>query len=91
MSILEVKNLKTYFYTSDGVTKAVDDISFEIEKGKVFGIVGESGSGKTLTALSIIKLIPEGASIVGGNILFSGLTISSQRGGLKYVVLRTVA
>ena len=68
MNILHVKNLKTYF----SQVKAVDDVSFEIEKNKVFGLVGESGSGKTLTALSIIKLIPEGASIIGGNILFNG-------------------
>lgn len=72
MNILEIKNLKIYFYTSDGIVKAVEDISFEIEKGKVFGIVGESGSGKTLTAVSILKLISWPGKIVGGEILFKG-------------------
>ena len=71
MKILQVRDLKIYFKTIHGITKAVDGVNFEIEKNKVFGLVGESGSGKTLTALSIIKLIPEGASIVGGNILFN--------------------
>ena len=70
-NILEVKNLKIYFYTSDGIVKAVEDISFEIEKGKVFGIVGESGSGKTLTAVSILKLISWPGKIMGGKILFN--------------------
>ncbi len=77
MNILEVKNLKVYFKTIYGhnIAKAVDNVSFEIEKNKVFGLVGESGSGKTLTALSIINLIPEGASIVSGKILFNGADI----------------
>ncbi|MDO8524932.1 MAG: ABC transporter ATP-binding protein [Candidatus Omnitrophota bacterium] len=71
MNILEVKNLKIYFRAAEEPVKAVDGVSFEIEKNKVFGLVGESGSGKTLTALSILKLIPEGASIVDGSILFN--------------------
>lgn len=71
-NILQVKNLKTYFYTSGGVIKAVDDVSFDIERNKVFGLVGESGSGKTLTALSILKLINPPGKIMGGKILFDG-------------------
>ena len=71
MNILQVSNLKTYFYTSQGVVKAVDGVSFNIEKGKVFGIVGESGSGKTLTALSILKLISFPGKIVDGQIIFN--------------------
>jgi len=75
MSILEVKNLCTYFDTPHGVVKAVDDISFGIEKGEVFGIVGESGSGKTMTALSILKLISPPARILGGKVLFNGTNL----------------
>ncbi|MFA6321414.1 MAG: ABC transporter ATP-binding protein [Candidatus Omnitrophota bacterium] len=74
-NILEIKNLKVYFNASQQPVKAVDGVSFAIEKNKVFGLVGESGSGKTLTALSILKLIPEGGSIVDGEILFNGTDI----------------
>lgn len=74
--LLEVKNLKTYFYTDDGVSKAVDDVSFELEKGETLGIVGESGCGKSVTSLSIMRLIasPPG-KIAGGEILFKGKDI----------------
>lgn len=71
-NILQVNNLKTYFYTSHGVVRAVDDATFAIEEGEVFGLVGESGSGKTLTALSVLKLIPRSGKIIGGEILFKG-------------------
>jgi ABC-type dipeptide/oligopeptide/nickel transport system ATPase component len=74
MTILEVKNLKIYFNVPGGVVKAVDDVSFDIEKGKVFGIVGESGSGKTLTALSILKLISWPGNIAGGSVIFNPST-----------------
>ena len=56
--LIEVKNLKTYFYTESGTAKAVDGVSFDIYKGEVLGIVGESGSGKSVTSLSINRLIP---------------------------------
>ena len=71
--LLEVKNLKTYFYTDDGVSKAVDDVSFSLDKGQTLGLVGESGCGKSVSALSIMQLIasPPG-KIVGGEILFEG-------------------
>ena len=75
--MLQVKNLKTYIYTSHGITKAIDDGSFDIRKGEVFGLVGESGSGKTMTALSILKLIPRQAGIVGGEILFKGVNLAN--------------
>jgi oligopeptide transport system ATP-binding protein len=65
--------LKTYFETEDGVVKAVDGISFELERGETLGIVGESGSGKSVTNLSIIRLIPEPPGrIVSGEIIFDG-------------------
>ncbi|MBE2254962.1 MAG: ABC transporter ATP-binding protein [Ignavibacteria bacterium] len=71
--LLEVKNLRTYFYTDDGVSKAVDDVSFDLDKGETLGIVGESGCGKSVTSLSIMRLIatPPG-KIAGGEILFKG-------------------
>ena len=74
-NVLEVKGLKTYFHTPDGEVKAVDDISFDLHKGEVFGLVGESGSGKTLTALSILRLITPPGEIVSGNITFNGTDI----------------
>ncbi len=69
MNLLEVKNLKTYFYSDAGVNKAVDDVSFEIPKGKTVCIVGESGSGKSITSLSIMRLIEHPGKIEGGEIL----------------------
>lgn len=71
--LLEVKNLKTYFYTDEGVVKSVDDVSFDVEKGKTLGIVGESGCGKSITSLSIMQLVetPPG-KIVGGEIIYQG-------------------
>ncbi len=72
MTLLEVEDLRTYFYTMDGVVKAVDGVSFGVEKGRAFGLAGESGSGKTTTALSIMRLIKSPGRIVGGRILFDG-------------------
>ena len=71
--LLEVKNLRTYFETDDGVFKAVDGISFELKRGETLGIVGESGSGKSVTNLSIIRLIPDPpGKIASGEIIFNG-------------------
>jgi peptide/nickel transport system ATP-binding protein len=71
--ILEVKNLRTSFFTDDGEVKAVDGVDFSIEKGKTIGIVGESGSGKSITSLSILRLLQEPAGkVVGGEIIFKG-------------------
>jgi len=73
MALLEVNDLKTHFFTREGVVQAVDGISFSLEKGKTLGIVGESGCGKSVTALSIMGLIPKPpAKIVGGEVLFDG-------------------
>src|SRR3982750_4234001 len=75
-SLLTVKNLKTYFQTEDGVVKAVDGVTFELEKGETLGIVGESGSGKSVTNLSVMRLIPEPpGKIVEGNIIFNGMDV----------------
>jgi len=70
--LLSVKNLKAYFHSEEGIVKAVDDISFDLYKGETIGIVGESGSGKSVTALSIMRLIPNPPGfIAGGEILFN--------------------
>ena len=70
--LLEVKNLKTYFRTSKGILKAVDDVSFNLDSAEALGIVGESGCGKTTCALSIAKLLPKEGYIAGGEILLNG-------------------
>ena len=71
--LLEVRNLQTHFFTHSGVAKAVDDVSFEIGEGEMVGIVGESGSGKSVTARSIMRIIPNPPGrIVGGSITFDG-------------------
>lgn len=71
-NVLELKNLKTYFFTDEGVVKAVDDVSFNVEKGKTLGLVGESGCGKSVTAMSISRLVSPPGRIVGGEILLNG-------------------
>src|SRR6266576_1481192 len=77
-SLLEVKNLRTYFNTEDGEVKAVDGISFQLKRGETLGIVGESGSGKSVTNLSIMRLIPTPPGrIVSGEVLFDGRNLLS--------------
>jgi oligopeptide/dipeptide ABC transporter ATP-binding protein len=68
--LLRVQDLRVQFFTSTGVVNAVDGVSFDIEKGEIVGIVGESGSGKTMTALSLLRLIPEPGKITNGRILY---------------------
>jgi len=70
--LLEVRNLKTYFFTEDGVVKAVDGVDFYVNPGEVLGLVGESGCGKSVTALSIMRLIGIPGKIVEGDIFFEG-------------------
>jgi peptide/nickel transport system ATP-binding protein len=70
--IIEVKSLKTYFQTSEGVVKAVDDVSFSVKKGQTVCVVGESGCGKSVTALSLMRLISSPGEIIGGEMYFEG-------------------
>ena len=71
--LLEVKNLRTHFYTFEGVVKAVDGVSYDLEEGETLGLVGESGCGKSVSAMSLMRLIPDPpGKIVDGEILFEG-------------------
>ena len=70
--ILQVEDLRTWFFTSAATVKAVDGVGFAIKRGETLGIVGESGSGKSVTALSLLKLVPEPGRIVGGKVLIDG-------------------
>ena len=74
---IEVKDLKTYFFTKGGIAKAVDGVSFSVGRGKVLGLVGESGSGKTVTGFSILGLVDEPGRIVDGEILYRGENLVS--------------
>ena len=71
-NVLEIKELKSYFYTEKGVAKAVDGVNITIPKGKIIGLVGESGCGKSMTASSIMGLLKYPGKIAGGSILFKG-------------------
>ena len=70
--ILEVHGLKTYFYTEDGVVKAVDGVDFDVQRGEIVAIVGESGCGKSVTSFSIMQLVGIPGKIVEGEVLFNG-------------------
>ena len=70
--LLEVKNLKTYFYTEEGIVKAVDGVSFDMYSDETLGLVGETGCGKSVTALSILRLVREPGKIIEGSIIFNG-------------------
>lgn len=72
MALLEVKNLRTFFKTRNGTVKAVNDVSYSIERGKTLGIVGESGSGKSVSAMSILRLLDANGYIADGEVLFDG-------------------
>ncbi len=72
MSLLEVKNLHTYFKTRKGIVKAVNDVSYSVEAGRTLGVVGESGSGKSVSAMSILRLLDGNGYIADGQILFEG-------------------
>lgn len=70
--LLDVRNLKTYFHTRNGIVKAVDGVSFQVRRGETMALVGESGSGKSMTVLSIMRLVPAPGRIVQGQVLFDG-------------------
>src|SRR5476649_1333590 len=72
MSLLEVENLQTHFRTPDGVNRAVDGVSFHVNDGETLAVVGESGCGKSVTANSILRLVPEPPGKVAGSIRFQG-------------------
>lgn len=77
--VLQVKDLKTHFFTDEGVSKAVDGLNFSVSKGETLGIVGESGCGKSITSLSIMRLIDrESGSKIEGSILFKGKDLLQQ-------------
>ena len=86
MALLEVKELRTSFFTDAGEVKAVDGISFQLDRGKVLGIVGESGSGKSVTAYSIMQILAPTGRIIGGSVKLDGQELVNA--GEK--VLRTV-
>ena len=72
-TLLEVRDLKTYFFTQEGMVKAVDGVSFDLQEGETLGLVGESGCGKSVSAMSLMRLIPDPpGKIVGGEVIFEG-------------------
>lgn len=73
--LLGINGLKTYYFTRDGVIRAVDNVSFMMNRGEILGLVGESGSGKSSLGLSIIRLVPSPGRIVGGKIFFQGVDL----------------
>jgi len=70
--VLEVKNLKTYFFTEDGVVQAVNGVNFKVKRGEVLALVGESGCGKSVTAFSIMRLVGIPGRILEGEVIFDG-------------------
>jgi len=72
-TLLEVRDLKTHFFTQAGVVKAVDGVSYDLAEGETLGLVGESGCGKSVSALSLMRLIPDPpGKTVGGEVIFAG-------------------
>jgi len=78
-SLLRVQGLRTHFYTYAGIVKAVDNVSLEVNKGETLGVVGESGSGKTVTAQSVLRVVPPPGKIVDGKIEFQGKNLLALR------------
>lgn len=84
--LLQVKDLKTYFFTEEGVVKAVDGVSFSIHRDEILGLVGETGCGKSVTALSVLKLVRSPGKIISGSINFEGTDLATlpEKDMLKY-------
>ena len=74
-NLLEIKNLKTNFYTEEGIVKAVDGVSISMSRNEILGLVGETGCGKSVTALSILRLVRPPGKIMGGSIIFDGVNL----------------
>ena len=90
--ILEIKNLKTYFRTDAGLVKAVNDVTFSVERGKTLGIVGESGCGKSVTSLSVMRLLARNSKISNGEILLNGKDLLKEdKKGMRKIRGREVA
>ena len=90
--LLEIKDLRTHFFTQDGTVKAVDGVSYSIPDGKTLGVVGESGCGKSVTAMSVLRLISRPGRIVAGQILLDGLDlVSMHEDDLRHVRGNSVA
>ena len=85
--LLSVRNLKTYFFTDEGVVKAVDDASFDINQGRTLGIVGESGCGKSVAARSILRIVEQPGRILDGQIILHGSGHSGISGEVDLVTL----
>ena len=82
-TLLEVKDLQTHFFTMDGVVKAVDGVSYDLEEGETLGLVGESGCGKSVSALSLMRLIPDPpGKIVNGEVMRRRTPLSGLKEGL---------
>src|ERR671935_1744878 len=79
MPLLDVRDLRTYFKTDDGIVKAVDGVSFSVEKGKTLGIVGESGCGKSVTCLTVMGLNPKRNTVSSGQALWKGKDLLTAR------------
>ena len=82
--LLDVRGLKTYFYTSDGIVPAVDGVNFTMNEGQTLGLVGESGCGKSVTALSVMRLIAAPGKIIEGEISFQGQNLLSLKQDAMY-------
>ena len=83
-ALLQIQDLRTTFYTRDGLVRAVDGVSIEIEAGESVGIVGESGCGKSMTAMSLMGLLKKPGKVDGGSIVFDGqelLAMTAKTGG----------
>ena len=79
MALLEVENLQTHFRTPEGINRAVDGVSFHVDEGETLAIVGESGCGKSVTAMSLLRLIPEPPGKIAGSGMPTNISISMAR------------